>query len=1124
MTVTAEPAKQAATAQPRRTGFTLPGRERIPDFLANYLAFVATFCAVTAVLPFLRSPLGWLRNIIELISVGAPPSLATAAFLGILATAVRRRMRVAWWILVVFLLLDRFLRFAIVVDTDAEQVVQVSVDGSSWARALFGLLGLVLLLIARDQFTAHMDKGNGWRALAVYVGLSAVGIALGFLLLQAFPGTLASQGERFGWSVTHVLVGLGSRPELAGIDGSAPRGVTFICGVFGALAVLAAAYVLMRPRSFRRHLQPDDEQRLRVLLDRYGDEDSLGYFATRRDKSVIFSDSGKAAVTYRVGSGVSLASGDPIGGQEAWPGAIQAWLDEARYHGWAPGVMAAGEAAATAYIAAGLDAIELGDEAIIDVRDFSIEGRSMRVVRQAVTRVERAGYTVRIRRHRELSAEEMQDVIRRADSWRDTESERGFSMALSRLGDAADGECVLVECMDADGQLRALLSFVPWGMNGLSLDLMRRDRSSENGVTEFMVTSLIERARTFGVERISLNFAMFRSAFEQGERIGRGPVLRLWRGFLLLGSKWWQLESLYRANAKYQPRWSPRFLCYASARQLPRLGVASAVAEGFIRTPSLRALGSHADPAASVPASAPVHPAVPQPRVPGEQIDYRDPLADKLAAARAALPEQARVRHDTYDRLIAEGIDPYPVGHERTATLGEVRERFAALTPDASSGTTVAVTGRVLLSRSHGGVTFARLRDGTGDLQLMLTAEETGSESIRAWNRNVDLGDHVGVVGEVVTSRRGELSVLVSSWAITAKCLRPLPDKRRGLSDPEAKVRQRYVDLIVNSDARRMLRLRSEAVRAVRNYLGGRGFLEVETPILQPVHGGANARPFITHINAYDMRLYLRIAPELYLKRLMVGGAEKVFELNRTFRNEGADATHNPEFTMLEAYEAYGDYNTMQTLMQEMIQHAARAALGGTVVVHEGKEYDLGGQWRSMTVNDAISHALGEEITADTPVEQLRRLCDATGIPYSLKWGRGLVLLEMYEHLAEDKTLEPTFYRDFPTDVSPLTRQHRVDPRLAERWDLVCFGAEIGTAYSELVDPVEQRRRLTEQSLLAAGGDPEAMELDEDFLAALEYAMPPSGGLGMGVDRMVMMLTGKNIRETVLFPLVRIGT
>jgi len=328
----------------------------------------------------------------------------------------------------------------------------------------------------------------------------------------------------------------------------------------------------------------------------------------------------------------------------------------------------------------------------------------------------------------------------------------------------------------------------------------------------------------------------------------------------------------------------------------------------------------------------------------------------------------------------------------------------------------------------------------------------------------------------------------------------------------------------VNADARRMLRLRSDAVRAVREYLTGRGYLEVETPMLQPVHGGANARPFITHINAYDMRLYLRIAPELYLKRLMVGGTERVFELNRNFRNEGADATHNPEFTMLEAYEAYGDYDTMQRLMEEMIQGAARAALGGTVLEYDGVEYDIGGRWRSITVNDAISQALGEEITADTTVAQLRAYCERLDINYDPAWGRGAVVLELYEHLVEDRTLAPTFYRDFPTDVSPLTRQHRVDPRLAERWDLVCFGAEIGTAYSELVDPVEQRRRLTEQSLLAAGGDLEAMELDEEFLTALEYAMPPSGGLGMGVDRMIMMLTGRNIRETVLFPIVRPGS
>jgi lysyl-tRNA synthetase, class II len=1126
MTVTAQQQEQVEPTRRSSSRSIAPWKRRVPDFLASYLAFVATFCALTALLPFLRDWLDWLRRVIEVISVAAPPSLSTAAFLAILATAVRRRMRVAWWILFLYVAVSEVLDGFRLTITDTEQRLDIVLDWSIVLRAAFGILVLALLLWVRDQFTARMDKGNGWRALAVYVALVVVGVVVGFALLEVFPGTLATTSARFGWAFSHVFAGLGS-PSLVGVDGSGPHWVTVVCGVFGALAVLAAAYVLLRPRSFRRHLDPEDEQRIRVLLDRYGDEDSLGYFATRRDKSAIFSDSGKAAITYRVISGVSLASGDPIGGQEAWPGAIQAWLDEARYHGWTPGVMAAGEEAAKAYVAAGLDAIELGDEAIIDVRDFSIEGRSMRVVRQAVTRVERAGYTVRIRRHRELSPEEMQDTIRRADAWRDTETERGFSMALSRLGDPADGECVLVECLDADGNLRALLSFVPWGTHGLSLDLMRRDRTSENGVTEYMVTSLIERARTFGVDRLSLNFAMFRAAFEQGERIGRGPVLRLWRGFLLFGSKWWQLESLYRANAKYQPMWSPRFLCYVSARDLPRLGFASGLAEGFIRTPSLGAMGRRAQTppdGAILAASAPLRPLVPQPRLPGDQVDYRDPLADQLAAARAALPEQARVRRDTYDRLIAEGIDPYPVGHERSATLAEVRERFGTLQGHSRTGTTVAVTGRVILSRSLGGVCFAMLRDGTGDLQVMLTARETGQESLRTWNRNVDLGDHVGVVGEVVTSQRGELSVLASSFAITAKCLRPLPDKRRGLSDPEAKVRQRYVDLIVNTDARRMLRLRSEAVRAVRSYLGGRGFLEVETPILQPVHGGANARPFVTHINAYDMRLYLRIAPELYLKRLMVGGAERVFELNRTFRNEGADATHNPEFTMLEAYEAYGDYNSMQTLMQEMIQQAARAALGGTVVVHEGKEYDVGGQWRSLTVNEAISHALGEEVTADTPVEQLRKLCDATQIPYSTKWGRGLVLLEMYEHLAEDKTLEPTFYRDFPTDVSPLTRQHRVDPRLAERWDLVCFGAEIGTAYSELVDPVEQRRRLTEQSLLAAGGDPEAMELDEDFLAALEYAMPPSGGLGMGVDRMVMMLTGRNIRETVLFPLVRVGT
>lgn len=378
----------------------------------------------------------------------------------------------------------------------------------------------------------------------------------------------------------------------------------------------------------------------------------------------------------------------------------------------------------------------------------------------------------------------------------------------------------------------------------------------------------------------------------------------------------------------------------------------------------------------------------------------------------------------------------------------------------------------------------------------------------------------------MVLSRSGELSLEVRSWTLTAKALRPLPDQHSGMTDSEAKVRRRYLDLTMNASARRLLTARSAAIRAVRETLQGRHFLEVETPILQTVHGGANARPFRTHINAYDLGLYLRIAPELYLKRLMVGGVDRIFEIGRNFRNEGADTTHNPEFTMVEAYEAYGDYTTMRVVAEEIIRNAARAA-NDTLLVRgrdaHGVEHevDLGEPFRVVTVNEALSEASGVEITVDTDKPELIRLADALRINIDDNWTRGNIVLELYERLCEHRTVAPTFYCDFPAEVSPLTRQHRLDPRLAERWDLVCFGAEIGTAYSELVDPVLQRQRLTEQSLLAAGGDPEAMEIDEDFLVALEYAMPPSGGLGMGIDRLIMMLTDSSIRETIAFPMVR---
>jgi lysyl-tRNA synthetase, class II len=488
------------------------------------------------------------------------------------------------------------------------------------------------------------------------------------------------------------------------------------------------------------------------------------------------------------------------------------------------------------------------------------------------------------------------------------------------------------------------------------------------------------------------------------------------------------------------------------------------------------------------------------------------------------VPEQMQVRLAKVDRMRAAGIDPYPVGYPRTHTIVQVRAEFGELPADTATGKRVGVAGRVILYRNGGRLCFATIRDGSGEIQVMISLDRVGEEALAAWKQDVDLGDHVGVTGEVISSRRGELSVLADSFAITSKALRPLPDKHRGLTDPQTRVRQRYLDLITNPEAAQMAQARAALTRSVREQLHARDYVEVETPVLQTLHGGANARPFTTHINAFDLDLYLRIALELYLKRLVVGGLERVYEIGRIFRNEGADATHNPEFTMLETYQAYADYNTMQTLTRELLQAAAVMMHGSEVALRaDGTEIDISGEWRTETVHGAVSAALGEQVTPDTSAEELRRLAASEAIELQPGWNRAQVLLELYEHLVEARTVEPTFYRDFPVEVSPLTRQHRDDPRLAEKWDLVAFGTEIATAYSELVDPLEERARLTAQSLLAAAGDPDAMQLDEDFLRALEYGMPPTGGMGMGIDRMLIMLTGAQIRETMLFPLVKPG-
>ncbi|NJP34049.1 lysine--tRNA ligase [Micromonospora thermarum] len=486
------------------------------------------------------------------------------------------------------------------------------------------------------------------------------------------------------------------------------------------------------------------------------------------------------------------------------------------------------------------------------------------------------------------------------------------------------------------------------------------------------------------------------------------------------------------------------------------------------------------------------------------------------------LPEQMKVRREKRDRMLADGVEPYPLGYPRTSTLAAIRQKYADLPTDTATGDRVSVTGRVIFIRNTGKLCFATLRDGDGtELQAMLSLDRVGAQRLEDWKRLVDLGDQVGVTGEVITSRRGELSVLTEEWAVTAKALRPLPVAHKPLSE-EARVRQRYVDLIVRPQARQMVRTRATAVRSLRDSLHERGYIEVETPMLQLLHGGAAARPFVTHSNALDTDLYLRIAPELFLKRALVGGVDRVFEINRNFRNEGIDSSHSPEFAMLEAYEAYGNYDTIAELTRYLVQRAAIAVSGSTVVTHaDGREFDLGGEWRSVTLFGSLSEALGEEVTVRTERARLVEYADKVGLAVDPKWGPGKLAEELFEELVVPGLIEPTFVRDYPEETSPLVRAHRSEPGLAEKWDLYVLGFELGTGYSELVDPVVQRERLVAQAQLAARGDDEAMRLDEDFLRAMEYGMPPAGGMGMGIDRLLMSLTGLGIRETILFPLVR---
>lgn len=496
--------------------------------------------------------------------------------------------------------------------------------------------------------------------------------------------------------------------------------------------------------------------------------------------------------------------------------------------------------------------------------------------------------------------------------------------------------------------------------------------------------------------------------------------------------------------------------------------------------------------------------------------DAQETLSDDV-------PEQMRVRREKRDRIIASGGQAYPVTVPRTHLIADIAHHYDHLEAGDETDDVVGVAGRVVFVRNTGKLCFAAIQDGEGTrLQIMLSLAEVGEDSLAAFKTDVDLGDHLYAHGRVIKSRRGEVSVFADDWAVAAKALRPLPVLHKDLAE-DTRVRQRYVDLIARPLARETVRNRAKVMRSLRESLHSRGYIEIETPMLQTQHGGAAARPFVTHMNAFDLDLYLRIAPELFLKRAVVGGIEKVFEINRNFRNEGVDSSHSPEFSMLEAYEAYGDYNTMASLTRELVQGAADDVFGSQVVVlASGEEYDLSGEWAQLSMYDSLTEAIDQEITPHTSVAQLQKLCDAAGLAVDPKRvNHGKLVEELWEHYVGDGLVAPTFVRDFPVETSPLTRDHREIEGVVEKWDLYIRGFELATAYSELVDPVIQRERFEQQARMAAQGDDEAMPLDEDFLTAMEFAMPPAGGMGMGMDRLLMALTGLGIRETITFPLVK---
>ncbi|MBS5944302.1 bifunctional lysylphosphatidylglycerol synthetase/lysine--tRNA ligase LysX [Varibaculum cambriense] len=1092
-------------------------RQRVPAWMGWIYTIAALFCLV--MIPF-RYAVGhhigrFTYLVLTVLGVPSTATLGTAVLLAFLALLCFSRKRIGAIVLIALQALHGLLCLVALIfsfsnpDFDLTDLIILG------TRLAIAALILAVLFASARSFWGKINAQSAWKALVILISGQLLVFGIGFAMARVIAPRSWASSPLALWvyaRMSGLRLHRGFNIHFMFAHQAGFRALSFFIMVLSGLVVMIAANRFILGQRVKARTRSEDLA-LRSLLIKWGKADSLSYYATRDNRAVVFSADGQAVVSYGVALGVALAAGDPIGDPSSWENAVQRWKSYCYRQGWIPAVISASAQGARIYRHQGLRVRKMGDEAIISPERFERNSSAGRALLAAQRRVARAGVEIEICRQSELSPAQLREVAMVAELFR-RGNERGFSMSLDRMFAPQEGEQLIVTARGKDGQLQCLLTFVPWGQRAVSLNLMRRAENAVNGVVEAMVLTLLQQGPEKGVERFSLNFAMFREIFVEGEAVDATINDRVKRALFVKASRFWQLESLYESNARYNPKWLPRYFCFSSDPLVPLSLLAAGMLEGFVPAPEAALRGEPFEW-----------------EVDSQYLSELEAMRSEYTAAKlqVKLSEQQRSRRAKAEKLSAAGIESFPAGFDLGIPLSQAKACLDA----GENGKTLRTLGRIVARRNHGGVVFWDLYYQGTYLQVVLERGNLSPEQF-AHLRLLDLGDLLVVNGKCGASRTGTPSLIAESWTLAAKALRPIPHPAARL-DSTTRTRERTMTLLNDAAAMRRLQARSRALSAVRKELIDRGYLEVETPMLQAVQGGANARPFVTHSNAYQVNMFLRIAPELYLKRLAIAGMGAIFEMGRSFRNEGADATHNPEFTSLEVYKAGSDYREMMTLTRELYQAAARAIHGKEIALRpvnpeaagagssdaDFEEVDISGQWRVISVFDAVSQAVGTTVTPDTGEDDLRSLCAQHHLTPPPGANCGTLLGTLYDELVEARTVKPTFYCDFPVESSPLTRRHRSDPRLAERWDLVAFGMELGTAYSELTDPRDQRERFTQQSLAAAAGDPEAMSLDEDFLNCLELGMTPLGGLGLGMDRMAMMLMGCDIRQVLAFPFVK---